>query len=232
MAFRGGCAGVADRKAKLHEMGAPVSKKKFPESRDRRAEAGKRNLLAWKAEHPGESALKHGARSRRVMRKWTDLRCRQGRELAAILAEIEDDLGPLSPGQKVILRNVGAKLAIVKQIASWAERQPSVVADGKLLPILAENFVTYTGAIERGIRALYELASRKPTRKTLDLSEYLRMKDQEKKRDAMKQTNGDGNGGGKDREEKPAAADPESEREAVPVEGEQAGKEATSGNED
>lgn len=101
--------------------------------------------------------------------------------MARIVADIEDDLGPLSPGQKVILSNVAAKLAIVKQIASWAERQPSVVVDGKLLPILGENFVTYTGAIERGIRALYELASRKPMKRTLDLSEYLKMKAEEKK---------------------------------------------------
>jgi hypothetical protein len=146
------------------------------------------------------------------MRKWTDKRCRQGRELARILADIEDDLGPLSPGQRVILRNVGAKLAIVRQIASWAERQPSVVSNGRLLPILAENFITYTGAIERGIRALYEIASKKPMKRTLDLSEYLRVKEAEKGRVAG------ANRGGKKEE----VAD---EPEPVPIEGEQASAE-------
>lgn len=153
-----------------------------PEAKRRQAEAGTENLRQYWRDNPSGPQLKHGARSRRVMRKWTDLRCREGKELAAILAEIEDDLGPLSAGQKVILRNIGAKLAIVKQIASWAERQPSVVVEGRLLPILGENFVTYTGAIERGIRAVYDLANKKPSRKTLDLSEYLRMKENEKKK--------------------------------------------------
>ena len=183
------------------------------EGRARRAEAGRENLKKYWSENPSGPSLRHGAKSRRVMRKWTDLRCREGKELARILAEIEDDLGPLSPGQRVILRNVGAKLAVVKQIASWAERQPSVVVDGRLLPILGENFVTYTGAIERGIRALYELASKKPSRKTLDLSEYLRMKDKEKR-------SGDGDGSGKKQEKQaePVEVPAPAEGEQVPVE--------------
>jgi hypothetical protein len=179
---------------------------------ERQKAASRANLSKYIENNPSGAGLKHGARSRRVMRKWTDLRCRQGKELARILAEIEDDLGPLSPGQRVILRNVGAKLAIVRQIASWAERQPSVVVDGRLLPILGENFVTYTGAIERGIRALYELASRKPTRKTLDLSEYLKIKAEEKRA-----RGGNGPEPREDGCEKAEGAEPD-------VEGEQAGE--------
>ena len=194
-------------------MSDKPSPKVSEEGRARRAEAGRENLKKYWSENPSGPSLRHGAKSRRVMRKWTDLRCREGKELARILAEIEDDLGPLSPGQRVILRNVGAKLAVVKQIASWAERQPSVVVDGRLLPILGENFVTYTGAIERGIRALYELASKKPSRKTLDLSEYLRMKDKEKR-------SGDGDGSGKKQEKQaePVEVPAPAEGEQVPVE--------------
>ena len=189
-------------------MSDKPSPKVSEEGRARRAEAGRENLKKYWSENPSGPSLRHGAKSRRVMRKWTDLRCREGRELARILAEIEDDLGPLSPGQKGILQNVGARLAIVKQIASGAERQPSVVVDGKLLPILGENFVTYTGAIERGIRALYELASRKPTRKTLDLSEYLKIKAEEKRA-----RGGNGPEPREDAREKAEGAEPDVEEE-------------------
>ena len=117
-----------------------------------------------------------GSRSRYVKRRFTDLRSRQGKQLAAIVRELEDDLGPLTAGQKVILENTRAKLAIVRSIASWVERQESVVReDGQLLPILAANFIAYTNAIRLGIVALYDLSAKKKGRGP-DIEAYLRSK--------------------------------------------------------
>lgn len=134
--------------------------------------AGASNLAAWRAKNPSGGNVKHRGRSRLVQRKLFDLRTSEGRELAATMRELADDLGPLSPGQKIIMRNVAAKLAITRAIIAWADLQPAVVAKGELLPILAQNFVTYTGAIQRGIRELYDLAGKRPHR-TVDLDSYI-----------------------------------------------------------
>lgn len=154
------------------------------------AKAGEANLAKWKENRPEGNRLTHGAKSRTVRRKFTDLRTREAKDLARTIRELEDDLGPLSPGQRVILRNLAAKLAVTRAIAAWVDRQESVVVDGKLLPILAENFITYTGAIQRGVRELYDLAGKRPHR-TVDLDSYIAGKK------AAKQTEKqDGNGEG------------------------------------
>jgi hypothetical protein len=160
------------------------------EGQANRAAAGAANLAAWKEKHPSGGNLKHGKRSRIVRRKFTDLRTREGKDLAATMQELADDLGPISPGQKIILKNLAAKLAVTRAIAAWIDRQPSVVVKGELLPILATSFVAYTGAIQRGVLALYDLAGKRPHR-TVDLQSYI-----EGKRAGKKEAPPPGNGSG------------------------------------
>lgn len=159
----------------------PVSE----EGQVNRAAAGAANLATWKARHPSGGNLKHGKRSRIVRRKFTDLRTREGKDLAATMQELADDLGDISPGQRIIMKNLAAKLAVTRAIAAWIDRQPTVVVKGALLPILAQNFVGYTAAIERSVLALYTLAGKRPHR-TVDLDSYIAGKKAAKR---------DGNGG-------------------------------------
>jgi len=117
-----------------------------------------------------------GPRSRFVKRRFTDLRSREGKELAAIIGELEQDLGPPNPGQRVLLETLRAQLAVARAVASWAEQQPAIVQqDGRLLPALGENFLAYTNSIRLGIVALYDLSAKKKVRGP-DLDAYLRSK--------------------------------------------------------
>lgn len=118
-----------------------------------------------------------GPKSKYVRKTFTDLRTNEGRELAGILRELESDLGTLTAGQKIILQSVAAQLSITRAIYNWINNQESVIqADGKLLPVLAENFLTYTGALQRSILTLHALAGKKLPR-TVDLERYVRMKE-------------------------------------------------------
>lgn len=118
-----------------------------------------------------------GPKSKYVRKTFTDLRTTEGRELAEILRELENDLGTLTAGQKIILQSVAAQLSVTRAIYNWINNQESVIqSDGKLLPVLAENYLTYTGALQRSILTLHALAGKKAPR-TVDLERYIRSKD-------------------------------------------------------
>jgi len=70
------------------------------------------------------------------------------------------------------MANLAAKLAIVRSIAAWIDRQSSVVVDGKLLPIVETGFMGYMNAVERTVVLLYDLAGKRPAR-TVDLESYI-----------------------------------------------------------
>jgi hypothetical protein len=117
-----------------------------------------------------------GHRSRYVRRRFTDLRSREGKELAAVVRQIEDDLGPLSAGQKVLVESLRFKLATLRAIASWVERQESVIReDGLLLPILSRNAISFSNSLRLDVFALYGLKEDKRG-KVPDLEAYLRSK--------------------------------------------------------
>lgn len=117
-----------------------------------------------------------GPKSKYVRKTFTDLRTNEGRELASILRELETDLGTLTAGQKIIMQSVAAQLSVTRAIYNWINNQESVIPDGKLLPVLAENYLTYTGALHRSILTLHALSGRKAPR-TVDLERYIRSKD-------------------------------------------------------
>ena len=129
-----------------------------------------------------------GPQSRFVRRRFTDLRTKEGKELAAIIAAIESDLGNVRPGQRILLENLRAKIAIVRAIGKWIDRKEGGVIreNGELLPILARNFLSYSNEVRRSILALYALAERKPP--ALDLESYIA------EQQAAKKSSDDGNG--------------------------------------
>lgn len=152
------------------------------ETKRKRSSKNHENLKKYWETHPSGPNLKHGEKSRVVRRRFTDLRTSQGRELARILGELEDDLGSLSGGQRILMGNLAAKLAIVRSISAWIDRQTSIVADGKLLPIVETGFMGYMNAVERTVVLLYDLAGKRPPR-TVDLQSYIEGKRRKKNPD-------------------------------------------------
>lgn len=110
--------------------------------------------------------------SRKARRRFSDGRCREAKELSAIIGAVEDDLGQVSPGQKILLETLKFKFSILRGIFAWIEQQPSVVKDGHVLSVLQRNFLGFDNSIRLSVLALYELSSKRPV-KTVDLESYL-----------------------------------------------------------
>lgn len=110
--------------------------------------------------------------SKKARRKFTDGRHREAKELSSIIRALEDDLGQISPGQKILLESLRFKIAVLRGIAKWVEQQPSVVKDGHVLSVLQRYFLGYDNSVRLGVVALYGLSSKRPN-KTVDLESYI-----------------------------------------------------------
>ena len=131
-------------------------------STKRQMEAGAANLAKWVAKGHAPGALKHGAFSRHIRKRYSDKRTREGKQLQAIIQNIIDDIGPdLSAGQYILLDRVREKLIVLMQIGKFVDRQPSVVNEkGELLPCLGRNYTTYAESLRRDLEALYSTAKK------------------------------------------------------------------------
>lgn len=127
-------------------------------SGSRQSEAGRKNLAKWKAENPAGGALKHGAHSKIIRQRYSDKRTREGRQLAAVIQGLVDDLGGhanITNTQRLLLENIKAKLIVLFQIGQYVDRQTTIVnPKGELLPCLNRNFTTYSEALRRDLEAL------------------------------------------------------------------------------
>ncbi len=139
------------------------------------AEAGRQNLLAWKAYHPEGGNLKHGGYSQHIQAKYHDHRYKEAKELRGIIQRLTDDAGGdgnLSEGQRLMLGVIRSKFIVSKQISDFVTRQEGVVDQrGEILPCL-KSFCTFTEGMRRAIESFYALGSKKRS-KALDLNEYL-----------------------------------------------------------
>ena len=108
--------------------------------------AGAKNLAEWQAKHPSGGALRHGAWSKHIRKRYSDLRTREGKRLAMVIETLRQDIGPdLSPGQSLILDRIREKLIVLAQIGKYADQQISLINEkGELLPCLGRNYTGFS----------------------------------------------------------------------------------------
>jgi hypothetical protein len=162
-----------------------MNKPKAEEAKQRSTEAGCRNLMAWKASQPGSHAepnRKHGARSQTIRKRYSDLRTGEGQRLKAVIDAITADLGGpegINAGQQVLLGGLQSKLIVIFQISDYLDKQSRIVdAEGKLLPCLGQNFLSYTESIRRDLEAIYGFTRSRKT-KVPSLEELIARRDGE-----------------------------------------------------
>ncbi|MCG2778986.1 MAG: hypothetical protein L6406_25200 [Desulfobacterales bacterium] len=124
-------------------------------------EAGEKNLAKWLDKHPERGAVKHGAYSSTVRKRYTDMRTTEGKQLQAIIDGLIDDLGGkaiLTAAQNLLLQSIRSKLIVVLQISKFADCQISLVnSDGELLPCLKSGYTTYSESVRRDLEALFSV---------------------------------------------------------------------------
>lgn len=120
-----------------------------------------------------DKRISHGAWSKHVRKRYTDLRTVEGQALKAIMDDLTEDLGGhenLTAGQSLLLDTLQSKLIVVLQISKYADEQPEIIKDDKLISCLGKNFLAYTNAIRLTLEALYKT---RPEKKGQSLEEYL-----------------------------------------------------------
>jgi hypothetical protein len=137
----------------------------------RSAKAGSANLKKWLENNPDKlPALKHGAYSRHIHRRYSDGRYREAKQLNAIVDQLKADLGGdenLTASHRILLANIRTKLIIIFQILTYISEQESVIKDGELLPVFRKGFTTYSESLRRDLEALHS-APKKPASPTYD----------------------------------------------------------------
>ncbi|HNR12157.1 MAG TPA: hypothetical protein PKM59_02460 [Thermodesulfobacteriota bacterium] len=123
----------------------------------------------------GKFLPNHGAYGSRARRRFSDLRTREGRQLAAILEELAADFGGyacLSAGQRLLLDQIRSKLIVLITLFQWIDEQVNAVKDGKLLPSLNQDALAFQNSLRRDIEALYKV-KRPNLKKQQSLAEYM-----------------------------------------------------------
>jgi len=117
------------------------------------------------------NALKHGAHSEHVHKRYGDHRYREAKELRSIIQELVTDLGgqeALTAAQTLLLDNIRSKLIVVLQISKYVQSQESIITDGgEPLPCLGRNYTTYAESLRRDLETLFAIR-RKPARQSYE----------------------------------------------------------------
>jgi hypothetical protein len=112
-------------------------------------------------------ALKHGAFSSHIRKRYSDKRTREGRQLESVIQGLIADLGGadnLSAAQLLLLDSLRSKIIVIFQISGFVDRQASIVTEkGELLPCLGRNFTSYCESVRRDLEALFAVG-RRPAR--------------------------------------------------------------------
>ena len=122
----------------------------------------------------GKFAAKHGARSRDLELRFSDLRTTQGKRLQAILDAIASDLGgheALNGSQRVLLDLLRSKLIVVLTVSDYVDRQSELITDGELIPVLGKSYLAYLNSIRLCLGDLYKGID--PRRPAKTLEEYI-----------------------------------------------------------
>lgn len=137
-------------------MAAKGGKASKPEAR-----AGARNLAKWLKENPPH--LRHGAYSKHIRRRYSDKRTREGKQLALIMRNLRDDLGPdISEGQNILLNRIAEKLRVLMSIGQFIDLRLSLInRKGELLPCLGRNYLAFSESVRRDLEAAYLMSKGK-----------------------------------------------------------------------
>jgi hypothetical protein len=138
--------------------------------------AASRNLKKFWEENPAGNNLQHGAKSAIVRKRYSDRRTTEGQALAAVMEQIEADLGgprEINAAMRIILGNVRSKLIVLWQLSDYLDRQVSLVRDEdqEALPCL-KMYMQTSESLRRDLDKLAEMATKKPA-KVPDLGTYL-----------------------------------------------------------
>lgn len=149
-------------------------------AKKRCAEAGYRNLLAWKSKQPhghAEPCLRHGAYSTNVRKRYSDKRTSEGQRLQKVIDSLVADLGgptAVNSAQTLILASLRSKLAVIWQIGDWVDKQESVITpDGNLLNVLGRNFLSFCESARRDLEVLFAVSRRGKGAKIPSLEEVI-----------------------------------------------------------
>jgi len=156
----------------------PRSEKDIAKARENSAEAGRANwaretALVVAGKKPAHNIV-HGGRSRHVRRRFTDKRTSEGQQLLAVMNQLTSDLGgeeTLNAGQKLRLDTVRTLLISLMCIGKYVDKQPELIVDGDLLPVLKDSFLKYSRALKDQLDSLY--ASAKTIEAVPDLGQYI-----------------------------------------------------------
>ena len=148
-------------------MGFPKGTKMniSPEGRKTRSKHGRQNLEAWKKEHPGECHTTHGAGNKRIRKRYTDARTKEGKRLESIIDGFISDCGgaeALDTRQEVLLGIIRTKLITILIISNFIDREIStdnLIKNGELIPILGgprKGLLEYAESLKRDLETLYQ----------------------------------------------------------------------------
>lgn len=105
----------------------------------------------------------HGAYSKEVIARYSDLRTKEGRRLEDVIQGLISDLGGaanVTAAQNIILGNIKAKLIVIFQISDYADRQNIILDEkkGTIIPCLGRNFLAYSEALRRDLESLQKFS--------------------------------------------------------------------------
>lgn len=139
--------------------GAKRYKRMSAKDRKTHQRVGTKNLLDWQKKNPAGGRLTHGAESKTIRQRYSDLRTKEGRQLKEIIDGLVSDLGgpnELQTGHNILLSNIRAKLICVMQISKFSDRAKSLINPaGEIIPVLGRNFLSYTESLRRDIECLF-----------------------------------------------------------------------------
>ena len=111
--------------------------------------SGKKNNLYV---HGGHSLVKSYRENK------LDRRTSIGRYITDMKKSIIKDIGDPSPPQQIILELITQKILFIKAISDYCcgEGTQIVNEKGDLLPVLSKNYLAFSNALVRDLRALFE----------------------------------------------------------------------------
>ena len=141
-----------------------MTKKKHKQTKAE-LQAGAANLAQYnKKVAEGESppgALKHGAFSKQIHRRYSDGRYKEAKRLNTVMNGLVEDLGgqsELTAAQSLLLNNIRSKLIVLFQIGAFVDEQETIINEkGELLPCLGRGYTTYAEALRRDLEALFAI---------------------------------------------------------------------------
>jgi hypothetical protein len=117
----------------------------------------------------------HGAYDKQVRQRFTDERTSEGKALARVMKSLIADCGPdLNTAQCILLDRIREKLMILMKIGEYLDKQMDLVTEkGELLPVLNNNYLPYSNALNKDVAALYAYAGQKKPKRIPTIEELV-----------------------------------------------------------